>query len=268
VDALAGGDEPLQIALACPGARVVSAGRRSDAARVAVALGAQVLVMDDGFQHRYLRRTLDIVVLDGRRDPFEDRLLPAGMLRERIGGLRRAHMVAISRSESAAVDWRGKLDSVFRGPVIAFVTRGAGLGRLPLSRGDGSVGAQAPGPAEPAGPLLAFSGIGDHSVFLAELRRTGVEVTADMRFRDHHWYGGADAGALAGALRRSGASGFVTTSKDAVRLRAVPSVAAALAAAGPVFVLDVAAAITAGGRELDAALEEQVKRRAPQGSVR
>jgi tetraacyldisaccharide 4'-kinase len=251
VDAREGGDEPVQIAHACPGVRVVVGERRVDAARVAVdQLGADVLVMDDGFQHRYLRRSLDIVVIDGRSDPFRDRLLPAGMLRERTGGLARAGMVALSRSETGDVAWKEKLHRVFQGPVIAFVTRGEKLSRL-------HAGGESSG--NPPGPLVAFSGIGDHSVFLAELRRLGIPVAADRRFRDHHWYRAEDADALAGDCRASRAAGFVTTEKDAVRLRAEPPVAGAIGSAGPIFTLAVTVRITDGADELEAALVRQTR---------
>lgn len=248
-DAKTGGDEPVQIAHACDGVRVVVGERRVDAARVAVGeLGSDVLVMDDGFQHRYLRRSLDIVVIDGRNDPFEDRLLPAGMLRERAANLRRATMVALSRSESRDVSWKEKLRGVFGGPVVAYVTRGDRLSRFAAGRGPDT-------PGEPGGPLVAFSGIGDHSVFLAELKRLGIPVAADRRFRDHHWYGAADASVLSDLLKKHRAAGFVTTEKDAVRLRAEPSVAGAIASAGPVFTLAVTVRITEGGEALEGALE-------------
>jgi len=253
VDARMGGDEPVQIAHACAGVRVVVGERRIDAARVAVGeLGASMLVMDDGFQHRYLRRSLDIVVIDSRNDPFEDRLLPAGMLRERVAGFRRAGLVALSRAESGGVAWLEKLRGVFHGPVIAFVTRGKRLRRF------------APGPdagsrEENRGPFVAFSGIGDHSVFLDELRRLGIAVAAERQFRDHHWYNTADGVILADLLRTSGAAGFVTTEKDAVRLRAEPAVASALESAGPIYTLSVAVRITEGEDRLEDALEQQMK---------
>ena len=262
VDARLGGDEPVQIAHACPGVRVVVGERRVDAARVAVReLGSDVLVMDDGFQHRYLRRSLDIVVIDGRIDPFEDRLLPAGMLRERTAGLGRADMVALSRSEAGEVPWKGKLLRVFQGPVIAFLTRGDTLNRFHAGRPtDGPAGMSARKLENAAGPLVAFSGIGDHSVFVAELRRLGIVLSGDRRFRDHHWYTAADARDLAGTLRASGANGFVTTLKDAVRLRAEPGVAAALEEAGPLFTLGVAASITRGEEILEGALDVLARR--------
>lgn len=259
-DARQGGDEPVQIAHACPGVRVVVGERRTDAARVAVGeLGADVLVMDDGFQHRYLRRSLDIVVIDSRSDPFEDRLLPAGMLRERTGGLGRAHMVALSRAETVAQPWIEKLLRVFQGPVISFVTRGDRLRRFSVGRNAGPADRTGWPWEETIGPVIAFSGIGDHSVFLAELHRLGIPVAADRGFRDHHWYRTGDAEGLGDLLRANGARGFVTTEKDAVRLRAAQPVAAAIESAAPIYTLGVAVRITQGEEELEAALVRQLR---------
>jgi tetraacyldisaccharide 4'-kinase len=254
-DARRGGDEPVQIAYSCPGVRVVVGERRVDAARVAAGeLGAGVLVMDDGFQHRYLKRSLDIVVIDSRSDPFEDRLLPAGMLREGTAGLGRATLVALSRSETCDVPWREKLRRVFQGPLFAYVARGSRLSRFSAVPAAGPVERKGWPWEGTIGPLVAFSGIGDHSVFIAELKRLGITVAAERRFPDHHWYGAGDAAAIAELLKGHGAAGFVTTEKDSARLRAVPEVAAAIESAGPMYALAVEVRITDGGDALESAL--------------
>src|SRR5690606_38212888 len=57
------------------------------------------VVLDDGFQHRRLARDLDIVLIDASRSPFEDRLLPAGWLREPVESLRRADAIVLTHAE-------------------------------------------------------------------------------------------------------------------------------------------------------------------------
>lgn len=268
VDADTGGDEPVQIAQACPGVSVVVAERRVEAARVAVEeLGADVLVMDDGFQHRYLGRSLDIVVIDGRKDPFLDRLLPAGMLRERVTGVRRATLVALSRSETVEVSWSEKLRRVFAGPVISFVVRGDGLRRFRAGQEPGQEKAIGWGTERSGGPLVAFSGIGDHSVFMDELARLGIPVAADRRFGDHHWYGQEEAAALSELAQRTRAAGFVTTEKDAARIQARPDVARLLEAGGPVFTLGVTVRITQGAEELESRIDAAARAVRKTGSM-
>ena len=62
---------------------------------------SDVVILDDGFQHRRIARDLDIVLIDATRNPFADRLLPAGWLREPVDSLRRAGAVVITHAESA-----------------------------------------------------------------------------------------------------------------------------------------------------------------------
>ena len=94
LDARDGGDEPVQVARRCPGVPVIVAERRIDGARLAVReFGVDAIVLDDGFQHRSLRRDLDIVVLDAEKPIDREPMLPAGLRRERLGSLRRAHVI-------------------------------------------------------------------------------------------------------------------------------------------------------------------------------
>jgi len=106
-DARAGGDEPVQMARKYPAAAVVVGEKRVEAARCAIELGAEVLLLDDAFQHRYLRRDVDILVLDSRKDIREEPLLPSGLRREPLSSLRRADLVVMSRiaSRSVRVPW-------------------------------------------------------------------------------------------------------------------------------------------------------------------
>ncbi len=92
-------DEALMLAQVVPEAVHLQDPDRSAAARQAVAGGADVLVLDDGFQHRRLARDLDIVLLDGLAPFGHDHLLPRGLLRESVRGLRRAAAIVVTRSD-------------------------------------------------------------------------------------------------------------------------------------------------------------------------
>ena len=76
----------------------------SDAGR-----GVDCILLDDGFQHRRLARDFDIVLIDAARSPFEDRLLPAGWLREPVSSLGRADAVVITHAELATPEQIGAL---------------------------------------------------------------------------------------------------------------------------------------------------------------
>ena len=95
------GDEPLLIAHRCPHVRVHVGADRVALARRAVAEGAQVLVLDDGMQHRRLARDEDLVVLDEAVGLGNGAMLPAGPLREPVSSLRRASVLWLRASERA-----------------------------------------------------------------------------------------------------------------------------------------------------------------------
>jgi len=185
------GDEPLLIArhLNVP---VIVGESRYQAGRLAEKRFDPYLhLLDDGFQHRSLHRDFDIVLLT--EDDLNDRLLPSGRLREPLSSLKRAD--AIILPTEAAVH-----HPAFGSKTIWRMHR-----ELAVS----------PIPANP----IAFCGIARPQQFFALLRASGVSPAAELSFRDHHAYGPADIHRLLTIQREYGASGFVTTEKDAVNLK-------------------------------------------------
>ncbi|MGA6981873.1 MAG: tetraacyldisaccharide 4'-kinase [Candidatus Sulfotelmatobacter sp.] len=184
------GDEPLLMArrLKVP---VVVGENRYEAGRCAEERhGAQMHLLDDGFQHRGLARDFDIVLVTA--EDARDRLLPGGRLREPLHALRRADAVVLSGGASAeAFDLVGK--TVWR------VRRGIVAKNIPER-------------------AVVFCGIARPKNFILQLRTAGVEPAAEAIFRDHHLYTEKDIRDLIGLHQRSDAGGFVTTEKDAVNL--------------------------------------------------
>jgi tetraacyldisaccharide 4'-kinase len=215
VDAKAGGDEPLQMARKFPALRVVVGERRIDGARKAAGdLGADVIVLDDAYQHRYLHRDLNILVLEASRNILREPMLPAGMRREPLSGVSRADCVAWSgvSPRSSLASLSEKTASWYRGPAVAYRTITEAVCRA----GDDS-----PVPHQRHGSrLLAFSGIGNHRRFIEGLRGDGWSVGAEIVFPDHHWYVGADLQRILREFRDAHADFLMTTEKDAVRLSA------------------------------------------------
>jgi tetraacyldisaccharide 4'-kinase len=192
------GDEPLLLARAAP--TMVSRDRRAgaEAAREA---GADVIVMDDGFQNPEIEKDLSILAIDGRRGIGNGRVLPAGPLRASLAvQLARAQAVLLigegEGCEAVAAQARRRGLPVFHGRLEPDAATLAGL----RSR-----------------PVLAFAGIADPDKFFATLRAGGVEVRAAVPFPDHHRYRRRDAVALAERASREGLS-LVTTEKDLARL--------------------------------------------------
>ena len=208
LDARAAGDEPLLLARAVREAIVVVGSDRVEGARTAASMGATVVLLDDGFQHRRLARDLDVVLLDGRRPFARRRLLPAGILREPPSSLRRAGVVLLTRLESADVAASAKelvRRTGFQGPIVRAGHAAAGfVGR------DGRA-------VKPPDRVVAFCGIGDPERFRADLQAGGVTVLAFHAFRDHHVLSAPEIRRLADESRRLGAP-LATTEKDLVRL--------------------------------------------------
>ncbi|MFI5178839.1 MAG: tetraacyldisaccharide 4'-kinase, partial [Vicinamibacterales bacterium] len=197
-----GGDEPLLIARAVAGAAVLVCEQRAIARVLAErALGATVILLDDGFQHRQVRRDVDLVIVSA--EDLRDRPVPFGRLREPVRALGRADAVIVDGGANAA------------DPALA------GRHTLALRR---SIGAAVPVEADRpwvpnAGPVVAVAGIAQPERFAESLTAAGWTVTRMMSFRDHHAYRPIDLAAIVAAVKETGAVGAVTTEKDAVRLR-------------------------------------------------
>jgi tetraacyldisaccharide 4'-kinase len=250
VDASMGGDEAVQVAQKFRSVPVVVGEWRADAARTMVErFGVDVIVLDDGFQHRFLRRDLDIVVMDAQRRTGREWFLPAGLRREPMAGLRRAGLVAFSRVIAGTPPedirrWYG-------GTIVSFKYSTEAILCLTAA---GLVA---------AGPLLnvqayAFSGIGDHRSFVNGLRREGITVLGSHRFADHHPYSSTDCIRIAVEARTAGADACFTTEKDAVRLMAVRQDLDAMLLRIPVYVLKVRLEFVEGEGAIRSVLDDCV----------
>jgi tetraacyldisaccharide 4'-kinase len=247
-----GGDEPVLMARRLPGARVVCGPSRAELARMAVRdLGADALVLDDGFQHRALGRDLDVVVLDAARPFGNGRLLPAGPNREPRSALRRAGLLWLSRADQAGGEALAALrilarEATGREPVESR--------HAPVDVLDGSL-RRSFGVEELRGRrVLLLAGIARPEGFRRTLAALGAEVAAEAIFPDHHPFA---PGELERALRAASAARcelVATTEKDAVRLPAE-------AAADPrLRAVRIEAEIVRGGDLLESALDEVVAR--------
>ncbi|GAC1473187.1 MAG: tetraacyldisaccharide 4'-kinase [Isosphaeraceae bacterium] len=190
---------------------------RRTSARVAVEeLESELIVLDDGFQHRGLARDLDFVLLDAL-DPFgTGRLFPRGLLRESPGSLRRADLVVLTRAD--------QVSGSSRDAIRAEAERQAGAVRWVSTRhapveliGEGVQ-------AEPVGSLkgrsiAAFCGIGNPEGFRRTIEPLGGAVVGFRTYPDHHGYQASDVADLTAWARALGADLVLTTQKDLVKLR-------------------------------------------------
>jgi len=218
---------------------------RADPDRHAAGLAAlrdcpelDVFLLDDGFQHRRLARDLDVVLVN-TVEPFGfGHVLPRGLLREPLAGLRRAGAVVLTHALSADDAGRARVvDEVRRhnphAPVYRCVHAPAGL----RAAGDEAV---RPLESLKGRRVFAFCGIGNPAGFERQLRGLAGEYGGHRWFPDHYDYRPADVAAVRAAAVTAGADVLVTTEKDWVKLAALDA-AAATNGEIPIWRLDVEA---------------------------
>jgi tetraacyldisaccharide 4'-kinase len=215
------GDEPVLIARRTGVPVWVGAQRHAAGLAAEAQSGPQssphVHLLDDGFQHRALARTVDIVLVTA--EDLNEVLLPAGNRRESFRALRRADVVVLREEEWDRVLPRIS-DRLRPGAALWKVRRALELPER--AQGD------------PPRRLVAFSAIARPKDFVHSIERLGLHVVDSVASLDHHRYTKEDMHRLIAALRGSGGHAFVTTEKDAVKLDS--EMRAQLAAAAPLLV--------------------------------
>lgn len=207
-----GDDEPLVHRALNPNVPVVVSADRVAGSVEARALGCDVVVLDDAFQHRRAKRVADVVVISA--DSWRERgrhLLPAGPWRERLVAARRASLAIVTRkaaSPDRAASVVDAITSTARIPTAIVYLRAGGLrdARGVATADVRDVRGQS---------ILAISAIGDPAAFEAQLVAAGASVNS-VTFRDHHEFTIADAHSLANQATRF--DRVVCTLKDAVKL--------------------------------------------------
>ena len=212
------GDEADMMARLLPGIPIIVGRNRYAAGQLAIErFKSDVLILDDGFQHRQLHRDVDIVTVDATRPFGTGQLLPAGTLREPLTALRRADILLLTRADKPAQvsRIRGKLGTLAPNtPILESVHRPMHLYRL-----------HAFGNTEPLSlnwlrgkRLLAICGIGNPNAFVATLNQYTPETVDLLEFPDHHAYTEADCQRIQCRLKQMGAAFIVTTQKDEQKL--------------------------------------------------
>jgi len=184
------GDEPLLIARKLRVPVIVGEDRYQAGLFAESKFGPQLHLLDDGFQHRTLARDFDIVLVTPQ--DANDKLLPAGRLREPLASLSRADAVVLASGASPE-------SFPLQGKTVWRVRRGIASLNVP------------PRP-------IVFCGIARPQNFVLQLRTANVEPVAEAFYRDHHAYTEHDVRELLALRQKSEAGGFVTTEKDAVNL--------------------------------------------------
>lgn len=190
------GDEPLLLARA---GMTVVARNRLEGARRLIAEGADLIIMDDGFQSARIAIDYALIVVDGRRGIGNGLTVPAGPVRAPLTEQLRHVTALLAVSGGTAAD-----------PFIRRMSRG---GRPVLEAMVAPTNAAEFADAR----LLAFAGIADPSKFYASLEQSGAEIVTRRAFPDHHHFADDEINSLLADADRDGLT-LATTAKDHVRL--------------------------------------------------
>ena len=240
------GDEPFLLARRLPGVPVVVGVNRAEAVKVArERFDVTAIVLDDGFQHRTLRKDLEIVMARARHPWGNGRLFPAGPLREPLRALARADLVVAAGAASVddAAEIVAALDRYAPGcPLLA-------ARYVPVECWEAQRVRSIPLAQLANARLLAFAGLASPTGFQSTLAELGVHAEAVVAFPDHHWYHERDLTTLEARAAAPGIDGLVTTEKDWVRLRPLRPCRL------PLYVVSVRLSLVSGYADWRAAFE-------------
>lgn len=209
------GDEPLQIKLKYPDTLVVVCEKRAEAIRRIEREHPEInlIVMDDGFQHRYVEPRINVVIVDSTRPFATDDFLPAGTLRDRLKSLDRGHYFIVTKCpvNMSPLDqrmWRKDLykfayQRIYFTHIVPTEAVSPFFPENKLNRGE---------------EVIVMSGIGNPKAFVRGVKNE-YKIVGKMILDDHHVYTVSDINRLVELLNKHPKAKLLTTEKDAVKLR-------------------------------------------------
>ncbi len=211
------GDEALMLHQQIPDAVLVLDGDRIRGAKTALKQFApDLILMDDGFQHRRLRRNFNLIMIDSQKLFGNRQLLPGGPLRESLKALKRADAVILNKFDQRHPQFYQEAGKILNhiSPARIFCSS-YNFNQFTAADGRDSLSLDE---IKKLRPLCACSGLANNDYFFAQLRKFGLEIEKTASFSDHHNYNKTDLKRL---LSLSSSRPLITTAKDAVKLKAL-----------------------------------------------
>jgi tetraacyldisaccharide 4'-kinase len=199
------GDEPQMLARTLTGVPVLVSPDRSLSGTLAQRqFGANVVVLDDGFQHLQVGRTVDLLLMS--EQDVQEPLLPAGRLREPTEAARHADALLVPEGggDARGLARRFGIADAFTVSTTMLPPRLVTPFGEPVTR--------------TLRRVVAVAGIARPQRFFTGLRTAGYDIVEEIAFRDHRWFTRRDVDRIAAAVVATNADGVLTTEKDAVRL--------------------------------------------------
>jgi tetraacyldisaccharide 4'-kinase len=214
------GDEPALVRRSVPGVWLgIAADRFEAGTRIAARLPDAAFILDDGFQHRKLRRNLDLLMVDASQPLETNRIFPRGSLREPIAGLRRSHAVIINGADGDASRLEKVVTRIHPAGKVYFCRQR--IERI-LPYQDWAASRPAAGYADI--PVYLIAAIGNPARFRRDVAALGLEIRGSYFYRDHFTPDLNDWRVRWKEARAAGARCMLTTEKDAVKILEDPGV--------------------------------------------
>jgi tetraacyldisaccharide 4'-kinase len=210
------GDEIFITAMECKTPAAVSENRVKGAENFIKDTGIDVIVLDDAYQHRWIKRDINLLIFEQRffteDDFFKKNLLPTGMMREPFGSVKRADAVIINRKFTSRQEIPGKYGKHF-GHKKIFTAYYKAIGFVDVKK-DERYGLE-----EFVGQKsLVVSGIANPFSFINVLKQTSVDISNQIIFRDHKNYSIKEVQGIRKKFYSTNSHSVITTEKDAVKL--------------------------------------------------
>lgn len=210
------GDEMYHTASETKVPAAVCERRVQGAKRLIKDTGVDTIVLDDAFQHRWIKRDIDLLIIEqsflNSQDILTHNYLPAGIMREGFDSVRRADAVILNRKFSEKEEISDTRKDLFSGKIL-FTSYYRSIGFVDVARGisysiedfNGQKG-------------LIVSGIANTESFLKALTKSGVEINNQMIFKDHKEYTLKEVQQIRKRFYTTNSHSVITTEKDAVKL--------------------------------------------------
>lgn len=254
------GDEAFMLAKHLPKVPVLIGADRSVTGQYAIEnFGAEVAILDDGFQHWQLERDMDILLVDAVNVFGNGYMLPRGTLREPISHISRADVCLLTKVDQAADGSREYIrDTVHRYNDGAQIVESIHEPRrfIPLADWYVDIAGEGVDVNQMRGrKIMAVSAIGNPASFEQTLSDLGVIIIESLRYPDHHDYSMLEMSDILRQAENMGAEAIVITEKDAVK---IPMEVVHAGSTVPVYVICVEVNFQAGKDEFKALLAERL----------
>ena len=269
MDAETAGDEAFMLAKHLPNVPVLIGAQRAVTGRYAIEhFGAEVAILDDGYQHWQLERDMDILLVDAVNVFGNGYLLPRGTLREPLSHIDRADVCLMTKVDQAAPGAIAHIWETFRsynqdGLILESIHQPRQFVRLSDWYEDIAAGG-VPVTEMEGKKVLAVSAIGNPASFEQTLADLGIEMVESMRYPDHHDYGERDMAEVLYRAETLGVEAIVITEKDAVK---VPGDVVRAKWRIPMYVISVEVTLQKGREEFFQELKRQLAEKLRGGNM-